>query len=56
MYTPILIPHKNTCELRNNFNPMRKKLKFSGSFFWTFYVQTINLGQVGEQSNMSLST
>ena len=28
-FTPILIPDKNTRELRNNVNPTSKKLKFS---------------------------
>ena len=28
-FTPILIPNKNTLELKNNVNPMSKKLKFS---------------------------
>ena len=28
-FTPILIPNKNTRELKNNVNPMSKKLKFS---------------------------
>ena len=34
MFTPILIPDKNTHELGNNVNPTSKKLKFSR--FWTF--------------------
>ena len=29
MFTPILIPAKNTCELRNNVNPISKKINFS---------------------------
>ena len=29
MFTPILIPDKNTRELRNNVNPTSKKFKFS---------------------------
>ena len=48
MFTPILIRDKNTRELRNNVNPMSKKLKFS-RFFLTFYVPTKKLGRkVGE--------
>ena len=39
MFTPILIPAKNTRELRNNVNPARQNFNFS-SFFWTFYVPT----------------
>ena len=34
IFTPILIPDKNTCELGSNVNPMSKKLKFS--LFLTF--------------------
>ena len=29
-FTPILIPDKNTRELRNNVNPTSKKLEISG--------------------------
>ena len=29
-FTPILMPDKNTRELRNNLNPKSKKLEFSG--------------------------
>ena len=29
-FTPILMPDKNTRELRNNVNPTSKKLKISG--------------------------
>ena len=30
MFTPILMPDKNTHELRNNLNPASKKLEISG--------------------------
>ena len=30
MFTPILMPDKNTRELRNNVNPTSKKLEISG--------------------------
>ena len=57
MFTPILIPDKNTHEHRNNVNPMSKKVKFFTFFFFLlYYVATKNLGKVGEkQSIMSLS-
>ena len=29
-FTPVSMPNKNTCELRNNVNPTSKKLKNSG--------------------------
>ena len=35
MFTPILMPDKNTRELRNNVNPTSKKLEISG-FQWVF--------------------
>ena len=55
MFTPILIRDKNTRELKNNVNPVSKKVKIF-TFFWTFYVPTKKLGKVGEkQSIMSLS-
>ena len=37
-FTPILIPDKNTPELRNNLNPTSKKFNFSR--FVTFYFPT----------------
>ena len=53
MFTPILIPAKNTRKLRNNVNPKSKKFNFY--VFWTVYVPTKNLRKVGEkQSIMSL--
>ena len=39
MYTQILIPNKNTRELRNNVNPALKSSIFY-AFFFTFYVPT----------------
>ena len=55
MFTPILMPDKNTRELRNNLNPTSKKLEISG-FQWVFYVLTKTLQKVGEKrSIMSMS-
>ena len=53
-FTPILMPDKNTRELRNNVNPTTKKLEISG--FHGVFVLTKTLRKVGEkQSIMSLS-
>ena len=38
MFTPILMPDKNTRVLRNNVNPTSKKLEIS----WSFYILTKN--------------
>ena len=38
LFSPISIPDKNTCELRNNVNPTSKKLKISR--FLDVYVPT----------------
>ena len=55
MFTPILMPDKNSRELRNNVNPTSKKNKIF-TILDLFYVPTKNLGKVGEkQSIMSLS-
>ena len=55
MFTPILMPDKNSRELRNNVNPTSKKVKIF-TILDLFYVPTKNLGKVGEkQSIMSLS-
>ena len=55
MFTPILMPDKNTRELRNNVNPTSKKLEISG-FHGVFYVLTKTLRKVVEKrSIMSLS-
>ena len=54
-FTPILMPDKNTRELRNNVNPTSKKLEISG-FHGVFYVLIKTLRKVGEtRSIMSLS-
>ena len=54
-FTPILIPDKNTRELRNNVNPTCKKLEFS-RFFLLFTLGQKNFEKVGEKrSIMSLS-
>ena len=51
----MLIPNENIRELRIDVNPTSIKFKFS-RYIGTFYVQTKNLGKVGEkQSIMSLS-
>ena len=51
MFTPILIPNKNTCELRNNINPMSKKLKFSG--VWDFLCSDKKILEKWEKNNPS---
>ena len=54
-FTPILMPDKNTRELRNNVNPTSKKLEMSG-FHGVFMFWKKNLRKVGEKrSIMSLS-
>ena len=56
MFTPILMPDKNTHELGNNSNPTSKKLKFSRFFLLFLFVRTKKIEKVGEkQSIMSLS-
>ena len=50
LFTPILMPDKNTHELRNNVNPTSKKLEISG------FHGVLTLRKVGEKrSIMSLS-
>ena len=54
MFTHILIPSKNTHELRNNVNPTSKKFNFP-RFFDFLCSDKKNLPKVGEkQSIMSL--
>ena len=54
-FTPILMPDKNTRELRNNVNPTSKKIEISG-FHGFLFVLTKTLRKVGEKrSIMSLS-
>ena len=54
-FTPILMPDKNTRELRNYVNPTSKKLEIS-DFHGVFMFWQKNLRKVGEKrSIMSLS-
>ena len=55
MFTPILIPGKNTRKLKNNVNPTSKK--FNPLRFFFFFKSNKNMTKMGEkQSIMSLST
>ena len=51
MFPPILIPHKNTRELRNNVNPTSKKLNFSR--FLDFFLFRLKTLEKWEKNNPS---
>ena len=47
-FTPISMPNKNTRELRNNVNPMSKKLKFQ--IFMEFLCSDKNASKSGRKT------